>query len=313
MNLVSVAGDDLNFWHVADEVETDGGLVRHQQLFGEGTLGRLRRLTVAVVGCSGTGSIVVEQLARLGVGKLILVDPDRVERKNLNRILNSTASDAECGEYKVHVLARAVRAMGLGTVVECHPVNLVRPETVRAVAVADVAFGCMDGAEGRHLLNRLCTFYLIPYFDVGVRLEADGHGGIDQIAGSIHYLQAGGSSLLSRGVYTMADVSAEALKRTDPKEYGERLRANYIRGVAVDRPAVISVNMQLAAMAVNEFLARLHPYRYDSNDEFAVTRISLIQGVAYRESDGDPCKVLAKHAARGDVRPLLDMPELSER
>ncbi len=313
MDLVSVVGDDLTFWHAGSEVENDAGLARHQQLFGEGTLAKLRRLTVVVVGCSGTGSVVVEQLARLGVGRLILVDPDRIERRNLNRILNSTAADAKDGEYKVHVLARAIRAMGLGTEVVCIPANLVRPETVRAVAAADVAFGCMDGTEGRHLLNRLCAFYLIPYFDIGVRLEADGRGGIDQVAGTVHYVKPDGSSLLSRGVYTMADVSAEALKRTDPKEYGERLKANYIRGVPVDRPAVISVNMQMAAMAVNEFLARLHPYRYDPNEEFAVNRISLIQGASYREGDGQPCKVVAKHAGRGDVRPLLDMPELSER
>ena len=47
-------------------------------------------MSIAVVGCSGTGSPVIEQLARLGVGRLVLVDPDRVEEKNLNRIVNAT-------------------------------------------------------------------------------------------------------------------------------------------------------------------------------------------------------------------------------
>lgn len=315
LDLIAVAGDDLHFWR--PDAERGGGgeeaLVRHGQLFGDGTLGRLRRLTVAVLGCSGTGSIVIEQLARLGVGRLILIDPDRVERKNLNRILNATLEDALQGRFKVHVLKRAVVAMGLGTEVRCFPENLAVPDVVRAVAAADVAFGCMDGAEGRHLLNRLCTFYLVPYFDVGVRLEADGQGGIGQVAGTVHYVQPDRTSLLSRGVYTMDEVQTEALQRTDPTEYGERLKAGYIKGVRVDRPAVISVNMQLASMAVNEFLARLHPYRYDPNAEFAVHRVSLIQGAAYLEPDGPPCRVLARHAGRGDVCPLLDMPALSER
>lgn len=313
LDLIAVAGDDLHFWSVSKELAADDGLLRHRQLFGDGTLGRLRGLTVAVVGCSGTGSLVVEQLARLGVGRLILVDPDRVERKNLNRILNALASHARKGEFKVRVLERAIGAMELGTEVVSIPKNLVEPAAVRQVATADVVFGCMDGAEGRHVLNRLCTFYSIPYFDLGVRLEADGRGGIDQVAGTVHYLQPGGSSLLSRGVYTMDEVSAEALKRTDPEEYGERLKANYVRGVPVDRPAVIALNMQIAAMAVNEFLARLHPYRYDPNADFAVHRISLIQGASYHEPDGNPCRVLGKHVGRGDVRPLLDMPALSER
>ncbi len=315
LELISVAGDDLHFWRpgAAEPTGADEALVRHRQLFGDGTLRRLQRLVVAIVGCSGTGSIVVEQLARLGVGRLILVDPDRVERKNLNRILNATREDAQQRRFKVHVLKRAVEAMGLSTEVVCFPTNLADPEIVRAVAAADVAFGCMDGAEGRHLLNRLAAFYLLAYFDVGVRLEADGQGGIDQVAGTVHYLQPDGSSLLSRGVYTMDDVQAEALQRTDPREHGQRLKAGYIKGVRVDRPAVISVNMQLASMAVNEFLARLHPYRYDPNRDFAVHRVSLIQGAAYLEPDGPPCKALARHAGRGDVRPLLDMPALSER
>ncbi|HYT93262.1 MAG TPA: ThiF family adenylyltransferase [Gemmataceae bacterium] len=310
---VAVAGDDISFWHQAP---TNGHasdiLVSHQQLFGEGTLGRLRQLSVAVVGCSGTGSIVVEQLARLGVGKLTLVDPDRVERKNLNRILNATLEDAREKRFKVDVLARRIEEMGLGTVVQPLPLNLVDPAAVKAVAECDVAFGCMDGVEGRHVLNLLAVFYLVPYFDVGVRLEADGSGGIDEVCGTVHYLRPDQSSLLARGVYTLEELQAEALRRTDPEEYGERVKANYIKGIRVDRLAVISVNMQLASMAVNEFLARLHPYRYDPNADFTIHRVSLAQGVTYKESDPTPCRVLARHAGRGDVRPLLDMPELSD-
>jgi hypothetical protein len=91
------------------------------------------------------------------------------------------------------------------------------------VAACDVVFGCMDGVEGRHILNRLATFYIIPYFDVGARLDADGAGGIDRIAGAVHYLQPGLSSLLSRGVYNMVRVDAEAMRRTNPEMY--RVRA----------------------------------------------------------------------------------------
>ena len=108
--------------------------------------------------------------------------------------------DAQRGRFKVDVAARAVDNMGLGTVVEKHPRNLFDPDTVRAVGSCDVVFGCMDSIDGRHLLNKLATFYVIPYFDLGVKLEADGRGGVDQVCGTVHYLQPGGSSLLSRHV-----------------------------------------------------------------------------------------------------------------
>jgi hypothetical protein len=70
--------------------------------------------------------------------------------------------------------------------------------------------------------------------------------------------------------------------------------------------------MQMASLAVNEFLARLHPYRDEPNSEFAIHRISVTQAHIYREPDGPPCQVLSRHVGRGDSTPLLDMPELSE-
>ena len=74
---------------VGDDVQIDfddSGIVRaleaftdrHARAFGEATTRLLRRLTVAVVGVSGTGSPLVEMLFRLGVGRLLLVEPDYV-------------------------------------------------------------------------------------------------------------------------------------------------------------------------------------------------------------------------------------------
>lgn len=310
---IAVAGDDCRFWYPGSTAEDVPEFARrHAQLFGAGTTMQLRRLTIGVVGCSGTGSIVVELLARLGVGTLVLVDPDRVEEKNLNRIVNATREDAYLNRFKVEVAARAIARMGFTTELKLIRTNLLAPDAVRTVAACDVVFGCMDSAEGRHALNRLATFYVIPYLDVGVRLDANGEGGIDQVCGAVHALQPDGSSLLSRRIYTLDRVKAEGLRRTNPGLYRKQVDEGYLRGVEENRPAVISVNAQLASMAVNEFLARLHPYRYDDNADFAVVRTSLIQGETYREPAPDPCPVLARHVGRGDVEPLLDMPELSE-
>jgi hypothetical protein len=310
---VSVAGDNFNFW---PGDMTSGALPaftqRHAQIFGKGTTARLGTLSAAVIGCSGTGSPLIEQLVRLGIGKLLLVDPDVVEEKNLNRILHATMKDARVKRPKVEVMANAIEGIGLDTEVTPLQANLVNPETVKQVAECDVVFGCMDGAEGRNLLNRLSSFYCLPYFDVGVRLEADGAGGVSQVCGGVHYLQPGGSSLMSRGVISPDDIEAEALRRTDPGEYERRLKVGYIRGIREDRPAVISVNMHFASMAVNEFLARLHPYRDDPNDCYAWTSISLTQMHLYTKPDGPACLRLSKHVGRGDMNPLLDMPILSD-
>lgn len=310
---VAVAGEEIRLWWHGSGSNADvpDFAVRHAQAFGEGTTALLGRLSVAVVGCSGTGGPVAEMLARLGVGELVLVDPDRVERKNLNRIPNTFSGDALVGRFKVDALADAVRAMGLGTRVVPLARNLFDPGVALRVAECDVLFGCMDSVDGRDLLNRIAAFYLVPYLDVGVRLDADGAGGVDQICGTVHFLQPDGSSLLSRGLYTAEQLQSAALRRADPAVYEERLKEKYIIGVQEDRPAVVSVNTLFAALAVNELLARLHPYRDDSNSGFARYGMSLTQGRIWAEPDGDACPVLARKVGKGDVRPPLGMPELS--
>ena len=287
-NSILVPGDDLNFWIPEGGRRLPSFAQRHTQLFGAGTIQRLREMSIAVIGCSGTGSPVIEQLARLGVGRLVIVDPDRIEERNLNRILNATREDAYLRRPKVEVMARAIAAMGFGTELDIIAEDLATPRAIRAVAECDAVFGCMDGVEGRHLLNRLAAFYVLPYFDLGVKLEADGQGGIKEACGAVHYIRPDGATLQDRKVYNADQLKAAGLRRTDPKAYREQVKAGYIRGVAEDRPAVISINMQMASTAINELLARLHPYRYDDNSDSAIVRTSFIQGVQYPGAGGNP-------------------------
>src|SRR3546814_10243187 len=105
--------------------------------------------------------------------------------------------------------------------------------------------------------------------DLGGRIDADGSGGVNAVSGVVHYIQPGGSSLRSRGVYSEAELHADVLRRTDPDFYEDQVRRGYVRGIVVDRPAVISINTMVASMAVNELLARLHPFRTRPNGDFA--------------------------------------------
>jgi hypothetical protein len=313
IDAVDVIGDDLCFMRSAPPAEGGAFGAAFAQAFGAGTFALLRQLRVAVIGCSGTGSVIVEQLARNGVGRLILIDPDFIEDRNLNRIVNAMRDDADQRRFKVDVLKHAVEGMGTGTAVEAIAADVFTPDAVRAITRADIIFGCVDTVDARHLLNQIASFYVLPYFDLGVKLEADGHGGVEQVCGSVHYLRPGGGSLLSRGVYNLEDVRAASMRRTDPAHYADQLDRGYIRGVAERRPAVISVNMLIASLAVNDLLARLHPYRIDGNASYAIQRVSLSHDLWVHEADEETCPVVARNLGRGDVEPLLDRPELSEQ
>jgi len=84
--------------------------------------------------------------------------------------------------------------------------------------------------------------------------------------------------------------------------------------VQEDRPAVISVNTMVAAMAANEMLARIHRFRYDRNDVYAAQRYTVHEPHVFIDAEWDlpVCAVLSKEVGRGDVTPLLNKPELSE-
>lgn len=318
LRLIAVVGDDLHFWRPYDFAhESTPDLAefttRHAKAFGARTTRALRELSVAVIGCSGTGSPTIAQLAHLGVGRLVIVDPDKVHKLNLNRIFYATMADADARRFKIDVLGDAIDRIGLGTIVERYPINLYTPEAVRAVASCDVVIGCVDTAEARFLLNLIANFYVLSYIDLGVTLEADEAGEISQVCGYLHYLQPGHSSLLSREAVTLEDVRAEGTKRQNPTYYEEQRRAGYIKGVQEDRPAVISVNTTFAGLAVNELIARIHPFRENANRAYAKIGMSLSELAFYPEPEPSAvCRYMSKQVGKGDVGPLLNLPELSD-
>ena len=318
IDCISVAGDDLHFWYAdAGSVELPSFVASHAQAFDDGTIERFRRLSFAVVGASGTGSPTIEQLMRLGAALIVSVDDDHMEERNVNRILNSTMEDAKQERAKVDVLADAVERTGLGTQVIRVKKNLWDPDVVRQVAQCDVIFGCMDTVDGRYLLNAIASYYSIPYFDIGVRLDAvkspSGKARIREVCGTVNYVRPGRSSLVSRGLFSMSDVAAAGLRRNDPDAHDRQVEDGYIKGVPAHRPAVISVNMFASGLAVNELLARLHPFREEPNSRYAAVTFSLASMEFFYDPEEGICDILGGKVGFGDTTPLLGLMELATR
>ena len=307
METVAVIGDDIRLWKSRRSAQESSAFDNKlAQTFGSGTLALLRAMRVGVVGCSGTGSIVVELLARNGVGELVLVDDDVVEEKNLNRIVNASREDALQRRPKVAALKEAVERMGTGCRLNCLQAQTDSAEVLAALVDCDVIFGCVDTAFGRYHLECLASAHLIPYFDVGVYLEADGQGGIQAADAVSHYVHPEGAGLLARGAYTMEQVAAENARRHDPAHYRRQRVAGYLAAVGEEQPAVMSVNMQAACMAFNDFLARIHAYRFDANRDFATQRFRFVHG-CYENGPGDACPhpLLKPHVGLGDRSVLV--------
>ncbi|NRF38545.1 ThiF family adenylyltransferase [Pedobacter foliorum] len=308
---ISVAGSNVENWNYDNSASgiSDEYQRRNLQAFGKKTVHMLNTMKVGVVGCSGTGSPVIEQLKRLGVGTLVLVDPDFTDTVNLNRIIGSTQADAAQKAMKVDVMKRGIVEVGMGTTVITFATHISSREVVKELAECDFLISCVDGAEGRHILNLISSFYVIPFIDMGVKLNADGEGGIKNIFGTVHYIQPGGSSLLSRQQYSIERLRAESINRTDRAEYE---RNQYLANVNESHPAVISINMQVAATAINDFLARIHPYRNQDNSEIDAIKIDFADATSYPDKITDTCPFFSKLVGKGDVAPLLNNAELSD-
>lgn len=312
LDKISVAGEGIKIWYDKEEnYEPEAFEERNIQAFGEGTYRKLKKMKVGIVGASGTGSPTIEQLVRLGVGTIVLIDPDPIEDRNLNRIINSRKRDV--GKKKVEVLKAAIEEMELGIKVIIYNCNLFESkEAIMELITCDVIFGCVDAVDARHLISQITNFYVIPYFDLGVRLKADGKGGITAIVGSVNYIQPGMSTLMSRGLYDDKKLAAQGMKRTSPEEYRALLERKYIDGVEVDRPAVISINMLISSISVIELLNRIHLFKDDEPGHYARMMIdycgSCIENRHEETFDVDVAS--ERWAGKGLCKPFLRLPEL---
>lgn len=100
---------------------------RTEQLLGREKFQKLRRCHVMVLGAGGVGSHCMEALARAGVGRLTLVDSDRVAPSNINR--QSIALLSTVGRYKTEVMKEKIRDICPDTQVECRE-TFVLPDNV---------------------------------------------------------------------------------------------------------------------------------------------------------------------------------------
>lgn len=151
-------------------------VARLRGAFGDEAVERLRDSTVAIVGAGGTGSAVIEVLARAGVGRIIVIDPDRLEQSNLERVHGSWPAHATSSDFKVDVAREHVFAIDPDIEVVACIGRIPQSEVVDLLVTADIAIGCTDRQHSRLALSDIATRYLLPAIDCGVLLEGDeGH------------------------------------------------------------------------------------------------------------------------------------------
>ena len=216
---------------------------RGEALTGRGALARLARMTVAVIGASGTGSLVCELLARAGCRHIILVDFDVSKRVNLNRVLYMTAEDVAAARAKVDVVKRGIEALGLGCKVTPIRGSILEQDVLMQLRDADAIVGCLDKALPRELACRFAFQYLRPYVDVGSEIGGDEQG-IVSLNARANLIAPGRACLLCAGVVTSRALRHESLSKAERERV---IALGYSDDLVLDAPAVMDLNMHAAA------------------------------------------------------------------
>jgi molybdopterin/thiamine biosynthesis adenylyltransferase len=228
---------------------------RNVRAFGPAVQQTLGDLRIGIVGSGGIGSAVAEQLVRLGVRNLTLIDPDALTDSNLTRVYGSTAKDV--GQPKVHVLAHHLRAIAPDVKCDCIQAMLTLEATARCLIGCDLVFGCTDDNAGRLVLSRLATYLLTPVIDSGVLLSSNTEGDLTGIDGRITTLSPGQACLVCRGRIDLPRARSELLT---PEERLRREDEGYAPALARTEPAVVAFTTMVSATAVSELLERLIGY-----------------------------------------------------
>ncbi len=252
---------------VASQVSEAWRYDRQARLFGDAGQARLGKLKVGVIGVGGAGSLLVEYLARLGVGHLVFADPQRIEVTNVPRVVGSTNWDAmswmvqlnrpawmrqlglRLSAPKVRVAKRVAKAANPQARIEAIHGDFLEPEVARRFIDCDYLCLAADSMQARLLFNAIVHQYLIPGVQVGAKVITERTSGrVVDVFSVVRPVLPDCGCLWCNGLIPPGKLQEEALSEAS------RQAQRYVDDPSVVAPSVISLNATAASHAVDDFL-----------------------------------------------------------
>lgn len=240
---------------------------RQVRVYGNAGQAVLGRMKVGVIGAGGIGMPVISHLARLGVGHLVVVDPERVEPSNLPRLPEATRFDAmtwladpsrpaplrhlaaRLAAPKVRVARRIARRARRSTRVDAVRADVSDPAAAQQLVDCDYIFLAADSHQARAVFNALVHQYLIPGVQVGSKVEVDRESGrVAQIFSVMRPVTPDAGCLWCNGLVSSSKLADEALTSE------QRAAGRYVPMADSAAPSVITLNALGVAAATNDFM-----------------------------------------------------------
>lgn len=239
---------------------------RQVRAFGAEGQSLIENTKVALVGVGGTGSPVAEQLARLGIRDIVLVDPDLVSASNLSRIYGSFPSSV--GHHKVDVVANHMAKIQPSIKVSRVRKSAVTGTAARTLLDRDVIFLCTDEHWGRSIVNQIAHQYLIPTINLGMRITS-AEGRIEHAIGVVDVLRPDMPCLWCSQFLSARRIAAESVPASDRAGL---VREGYVDDITTVAPSVVSATTTLSGLGVTMLLQIVTDFMGESGE---VARLNL--------------------------------------
>ena len=283
------------------QLATDTEHDRQIRMFGASGQHVLRSSKVAVIGLGGVGSLVAEYLARLGVGTMLMVDPDPIDGTNLSRVVGATPVDVETGLLKTQIAVRHVRELARDATLHAIDRDVASEPVAQTLRDCDFIFLAADSMRARLVVNALAHQYLVPAVQMGAKIRPGDSGDLEDAMCAVRHIRPASGCLWCNGFIDPTQLAIEAKSDADRKAQAY--------GVQEPNPSVITMNAVAAAHAVNDFLFDFLDLR-NIEAQHAYRHFHFLPGVIQDVAPrSDPhCPECVQRLAMGDALelPVLD-------
>jgi molybdopterin-synthase adenylyltransferase len=275
---------------------------RQTRAFGKEGQQQISRLKVGIVGLGGTGSLMAEGLARLGVQQFVLVDGDRVEETNRNRLLGLTENDVRNQSFKVTLACRIIRQVKRKCEVRLIKKNAATQNATSELKNCDLLVSATDNYYSRLFLQTVSEQYLIPLLNLGVIINTSEDQIIDAF-GDVQLFLPGSENacLLCAGLINMEAVNRE-LASEDLKHV--MTEQGYIQNADIPDPSVRPINGVTANVALDIFHNLICGYKEPVLSLSYNMLANSIEKYLYRKNNN--CRICGENGVTGlgDTLPL---------
>lgn len=286
--------------------------------YGEEAERRLRGSTVAVVGVGGTGSAAAHVLTRAGVGRLVLIDHDKFESRNLERLHGSRHEHIKSGPLKVDLVREMCLEINPKLEVIAIEGNCLGRTAMDWLLRSDLVLGCTDTLHSRVALSEIAYRYLVPVIDTAVQLDGRDGAVTAEVMQFARYFP-GAPCIYCRGLVDSAQLAFELMPEAEREERRRAAEEARQRGDKPDmywkeRAQLLTVGhlTTAAASIATAYAIGLLTGRFKAPATFFQCDI-LADGLGYSPVEIDPapgcaCKKIIGYADQGANRAVITAP-----